>query len=327
MLELKHLRLLAALDRHGSLSGAAREIGCSQPAASQQLQSLERSTGTPLAVRGPSGLRLTEAGRLLVERGGPVLAAVAQAEAEVTAIADLRAGHVRLAAFAGAVASLVPDAVARLRRRHPDLRLSLTDAEPPDAVALLRAGEVDVALVHDWDGVPTTEGIADLEVVPLLWEDVRLVTAAGDPLAATPGPVPLASLAQASWIAGCERCRSHLVDACAAAGFTPDITFEAEDHVAVQSLAAHGLGLALVPELVLTAVQVDGLAVLDVDPPARRRVGLVTTPGMARVPGVQAAAAAFLASAHALAQRSPGLSLLPVAELTSVREKPGLDES
>src|SRR5690606_24737191 len=99
MIETRHLLLIRALVEHGSLSGAARALGYSQPAVSQQVQLLEARLRTPLVIRERRGVTLTEAGEVLLRHSAEVLDTLSLAEAEIAAVAGLRAGRVRVAAF------------------------------------------------------------------------------------------------------------------------------------------------------------------------------------------------------------------------------------
>ncbi|WP_284117550.1 LysR family transcriptional regulator [Streptomyces fragilis] len=159
MIEARHLRVLRAVATTGSFSAAARELGCTQPAVSQQMKALESSAGTPLIVRAGRGMRLTQAGEALVRHAAGILAGLTAAEEEVAAIAGLRAGRVRLVSFPSGSSTLVPTALAALRAEHPGTQVSLEEAEPPRSVAvsythldvykrqeMLRAGDCDVAL-------------------------------------------------------------------------------------------------------------------------------------------------------------------------------------
>ncbi|BBA99595.1 putative LysR family transcriptional regulator [Actinacidiphila reveromycinica] len=302
MIEARHLRVLRAVARTGSFSAAARELGCTQPAVSQQMKALEGAAGTPLLVRGAREMRLTEAGDALVRHAAGILAGLTAAEEEVAAIAGLRAGRVRLASFPSGSSTLVPAAVAALRARHPDTRVSLVEAEPPTSVEMLRAGDCDITLAFRYVDLPTPaeESWSDLVVRPLSTDrlvglvprDHRLAAASAADAAvphgspATAPPVPYAELAAEQWIAGCPRCRRHLVEVCERAGFTPRIDFATDDSPAVVGLVAAGLGVAVLPELALAAVRTDGVAVLDMAPAVEREVVALTLPDLARVPAV-----------------------------------------
>ena len=251
MLDVTRLRVLAAVARCGSVTAAAQELSYSQPAVSHHLSRLESETGARLVQRVGRGIRLTEAGRLLAERAEEVLGRLDAAEAELAAHSGLRAGRVRLAAFPSALATVVPAAAAALTASHPDVELGFVEAEPPEALRMLRSGEVDVAVAFDYPDDPGTADPA-LRRIPLLVEPLSLVTPAG-------GRTRLAEHADDDWIGGCERCRSHLLRRCAAEGFTPRIAFTTDDYVAVQALVAAGLGVTILPELALSAHRAPGI--------------------------------------------------------------------
>ncbi|GAA1838766.1 LysR family transcriptional regulator [Pseudonocardia ailaonensis] len=250
MLDLGRLRVLVAVAREGSVTAAAEVLHYAQPSVSHHLAKLEAEIGVPLLQRMGRGIRLTDAGRLLVARAEVILAQVEAAQCEVEELVGLRTGRARLAAFPSALATIVPAAAAQITAEHPGLDLALTEAEPPEAFSALRAGEVDLAVVFEY-GDPSRADLRDTSLRPLLEEPLFLAVPANRPDDGRAGD--LASYAGERWIAGCERCREHLVVACGRAGFTPESDFETEDYVAVQALVAAGLGVSLLPGLTLVA--------------------------------------------------------------------------
>ncbi|GGK64067.1 LysR family transcriptional regulator [Sphaerisporangium melleum] len=246
MLDIQRLRVLDAVARLGSVTAAARELNYSQPSVSHHLARLEAETGARLVQRAGRGVRLTEAGRVLADRAAEIIGRLDSAAAELAAHVGLRAGRVRLAAFPSALGTVVPAAAVRLSRAHPGLDLSLAEAEPPQALAMLRAGQVDVAVAFHYDPPePAQDGV---RVTPLFDDPGFLVTPPEVPPGATP-----AAHAGAKWIAGCDRCRGHLLDLCAGEGFAPAIAFTTDDYVAVQAMVAAGLGVTVLPGLALSA--------------------------------------------------------------------------
>ena len=298
MLDLRRLLVLRAVAQHGSLSAAARQLGYTQPAITHHIRRLEREAGTPLVARAGRGIRLTQAGLALAAHADAVSARLAAAEEEMAAIAGLRAGRARLASFPSSSATLVPDALARLRASHPLIEVSLVEAEPPTSLALLRRGDCDLALSFEYAGVAADEG-QDFTKTPLLTDRLLAVLPAGHPLAQS-GLLRLEQLAGETWIAGCERCRDHLLRAAAVAGFTPTIAFATDDYVAVQRLVAAGLGVALLPSLVLAIVQLPGLVATPLASHPERQI-LVITPAGQQPPAVAATLAALQAASAELA--------------------------
>src|SRR3954447_24677963 len=149
MLDVRRLRVLREVATRGSFSAAADALHFTQSAVSQQIAALEREAGTPLVERNARGVRLTHAGEVLVRHTDVILARLADAEAELEAIAGLRGGPLRRASFPSAGATIAPSAIARFRARHPSVDVSLIMAEPGEGADMLRAGEVDVALLID----------------------------------------------------------------------------------------------------------------------------------------------------------------------------------
>ncbi|MET9340242.1 MULTISPECIES: LysR family transcriptional regulator [unclassified Nonomuraea] len=243
MLDVVRLRVLVAVSRTGSLTAAAKALHYSQPSVSHHLSRLEAETGAKLVERVGRGIRLTEAGKLLADRATEIIGRLDATAEELAAHVGLRSGRVRLAAFPSALGTFVPTAAAQLAAAHPGLQLTLTETEPPEALRLLRAGRVDVAVIFRYDDTaPEDSGIG---MTHLLDDPSFLVT--------HDGHGTLASHATSRWIGGCDRCRSHLLELCAQAGFEPTISFTSDDIVAVQALVAAGMGVTVLPGLALRA--------------------------------------------------------------------------
>jgi molybdate transport repressor ModE-like protein len=285
MIEARHLRVLRAVAATGSFSAAARELGCTQPAVSQQMKALESSAGTPLLIRTGREMRLTQAGEALVRHASGILAGLTAAEEEVAAIAGLRAGRVRLVSFPSGSSTLVPTALAALRAAHPGTRVSLVEAEPPRSVEMLREGDCDVALAFRYGAGPDEWN--DLVVRPLLADRLVGLVPEGHRLADAES-VGIAELAEEPWIAGCPRCRRQLVDVCEEAGFTPRIDFATDDYPAVVGLVGAGLGVAVLPALAIESVRPKGARTVTVEPAVEREIVALTLPDLAQVPAVAA---------------------------------------
>ena len=241
MLNLVHLRILAAIARHGSVTEAARELHYSQPSVSHHLSRLEAETGVKLVQRVGRGIRLTPEGRLLAHRAAEIVGRVDAATHELAAQVGLQAGRVRLVANASVLSTIVPAAAERLADTYPGIELSLVDGHPVEALEMLRHGEIDVAVVfRRADGPGEGEGF-------------RVVHIADDPIYLISGEPDdsLANHRDSAWIGGCERCQAELLATCGRAGFTPRIDSLSDDMVVVQSLVAAGAGVATLPGLAL----------------------------------------------------------------------------
>ena len=157
MLDVRRMRVLREVAQRGSFSAAAEALSFTQSAVSQQIAALEREAGTTLVERSVRGIRLTDAGRALVRHTEAILGRLAEAEAELEAIAGLRGGRLRMASFESAGATLMPLAIATFRERHPAVELSLSLAEPMDSLPKLKSGELEIALTFDPNDVAVAE--------------------------------------------------------------------------------------------------------------------------------------------------------------------------
>jgi molybdate transport repressor ModE-like protein len=257
MLDVRRMRVLREVARRGSFSAAAEALSFTQSAVSQQIAALEREAGTTLVERSVRGIRLTDAGRALVRHTEAILGRLAEAEAELEAIAGLRGGRLRMASFESAGATLMPLAIATFRERHPAVELSLSLAEPMDSLPKLKSGELEIALTFDPNDVSSPGG-ESIEHVHLLDDPLYLALAPDHPLAGKRN-LRLADLAGDAWIEGTPRCACAEMTrrACERAGFVPRIAFESDDYGAIQGFVAAGVGVALIAELALTTVRDD----------------------------------------------------------------------
>jgi DNA-binding transcriptional LysR family regulator len=309
MLDVRRLRVLREVAAHGSFSSAADALSYTQSAVSQQIAALEREAGSRLVERGARGVRLTDAGRALVSHADVILARLADAEDELQAIAGLRGGRLRLAAFPSACATLMPLAVVRFRERHPGVELSLHPAEPDEGLRLLRAGEADVAV--SIETTFATHADADIDRIELLDDPMYIMLPRGHALAGR-ARIRLADLADESWMIGTVgQCPdvSIFVRACQAAGFEPRIAFSLDDYNAIQGFVAAGMGVSFIPDLALIAVRDDVVVrSLGARPPVRRIVA-TTLADSFRSPAKQAMLDVLVEVAGEFGQRRTELAL------------------
>jgi DNA-binding transcriptional LysR family regulator len=286
MLDVKRLRVLREVARQGSFSAAADALSYTQSAISQQIAALERETGTMLVDRNARGVRLTDAGEALVRHADAILTRITDAEAELEAIAGLRGGRVRLASFATAGSTFVPHAIATFHERHPQVEISLKEADPEESVPALKAGTLDIAILFEPHGAGD---LSDVEKVHLLEDPMSVVIPQDHPLASR-SKVRLKDLADEAWVQTTASCPCCLIvaDHCRAAGFEPRVAFESDDYLTVQGLVAAGVGVAMIPSLGLAAYRPD-VAILPVSGiPPKRDIVAVTLPGGRHSPAIQA---------------------------------------
>jgi DNA-binding transcriptional LysR family regulator len=308
MLDVRRMRVLREVAVRGSFSAAADALSFTQSAVSQQIAALEREAGTTLVQRSARGVRLTEAGEAVVRHAEAIMARLAEADAELEAIAGLRGGRLRTAAFESAGSTLMPLAIAAFRQKHPAVELSMSLSEPEDCVPLLRSGELDLAIVFESAVKHADDGI---HRVHLLEDPMYLVLPRDHPLA-NRRRVRLEDLAGEAWIGGepnCE-CNRLISRACAVAGYEPRFAFEPDDYTAMQGFVAAGVGVSLIAELGLTTVR-DDIVVRDLgrDTPVRQIYAATLAEGY-RSPATQAMLEILRDVASRYESRRPRLELV-----------------
>ena len=305
MLNPLHLHTLTAVLQTGSFAVAARQLGYTSSAVSQQIAALERTVRLPLFERDARSVRPTPAAAFLAARGQEVLAALGVLQDDLRALAEGVLGTVRLGSFPTASQHLLPGGLAALATSHPAVEVLLDEGEPTELAPRVRDGDLDVALVYRYTPVPGRRPRA-LSVTPLLREDLVLLLPSGHPLSEVE-EIRLEQLQEAVWVTtrhGTEgaACLQRLG---AAAGFEPRVSYRSNDYAVVRGFVRSGLGIALVPVLghapgpgVVTA-RLAGTR-------AHRHVGLLTRAD-ARNPAVDGVIAALNRSARALHDPAEGL--------------------
>jgi molybdate transport repressor ModE-like protein len=267
-LDVGRLKLLREVALRGTIAAAARSLGLTSSAVSQQLGVLEREAATALVDRSPRGVSLTGAGHALVERAEQVLDVLAAARADLDRIAGSVSGPVSLAAVASAAVAVVSPAITALRAQFPGIDVEVSVAEPSAALALLLAGDVDLAVVDEYDYVPLA--LPDFVLArPLCAEPLVAVVAAGWPGRRRPALVDFAAL---DWVMPPEdvACGVAVRSACRAAGFEPRVRWSTDDMRVLVSAVAAGHGVAVLPRLSVAA-EAAGIEVLTLREPQLSR--------------------------------------------------------
>lgn len=294
--DVGRLRLLAAIARHGSMTGAAAALSYTPSAISQQVRRLEAEIGHPVLERHPRGVILTDAGESIVAHIGSIERQLDALQAELDDIAGLRAGSLRLGTFPTVASSLLPLAVTRFRAQHPLVKLSVLSARLELLLENLERRRVEMALLWDYEWSRISQPGLVLKQVT---EDLTVVVVSSShPLAARKS-VRMAELADESWVTrgGGHPVAEVLSRTAHAAGFEPAVSFEANDYQEAQAMVAVGLGIALAPRLALANLRNDVTVLsLGVDAP-RRRILLASLAGRAPTPAEAAMAEILLATA------------------------------
>jgi len=296
MLSLHRLRILHEAARTGSLTSAAEALSYTTSAVSQQITLLERETNARLLERHARGVRLTEAGRLLVEHTTAALDALDAAEEALLELQRGEGGRLRFASFPTANAVMMPRALAAFRGSHPGVELILSERDRDEGLAGVAERELDLALVYEFSLVPVV--VAPTVRLRPLFTDAVYIMLPKDHRLARRRRLRMGDLADEAWIQGVRSGSTLdvLPMAGRAAGFEPQIVFRTDDQTTVRGLVAAGLGIAMVPSLILSSLT-PGVVVRPLDEPTLTRTIMAAAPASEPL----AAALAMLETLEAVA--------------------------
>ncbi|MGW1519662.1 LysR substrate-binding domain-containing protein [Streptomyces sp. NPDC002287] len=302
MLDVRRLRLLRELARRGTIAAVAEALAYSPSAVSQQLAVLEREAGLPLLERTGRRVRLTPAAQNLVGHAEAVLERLERADADLAEARSGLAGVLRVGAFPTATRALVPAALVHLARRHPALEPMVHETDPAAVAHALRGGELDVALVHEYDFVPAPPE-PGLTTRPLYGEAMYLAApaeavhpaAAAEAVPGSEQGAVLRAHRDAPWITATPGtlCHTMTLRACQAAGFTPRVRHRVHEFATVLALVAAGQGVAVVPQLGVTGPPDPGVSLTRLH--LERRTNTAFRSGAGAHPAVAAFTAALQA--------------------------------
>ena len=291
MIDLVALRSLQAIGIHGSVVGAAAALGYSPSAISQQIKRLEKHLGVPVLEKFGRGIMLTEAGRRLAEQGASLLADVELLESGVQSADAEPVGLVRIAAHSTACRGLVAPLLAKLAVAGSAVRVRLIEHDPWDSIELVATGQMDLAIVHDWNTVPLRIP-AHLETVNLCDDVADLLVHRDHPLAAraTVTPTDLANERWVSTMAG-SICHDWLIRMFADIGADPHIPFYDSEFATHIALVEQGVAVGLLPRLGRPLLPESVVAVRVVDPVPTRNIQLIWRRTMSQSPAIRHLAA------------------------------------
>ncbi|OPC83712.1 hypothetical protein B4N89_24705 [Embleya scabrispora] len=270
-MEIKRLNILRALDQHGTVIAAAQALHLTPSAVSQQLAVLAREADAVLLEKHGRGVRLTPAAHVLLGHADAIATRLEQARADLAAQRDGRIGRARISGFPSGIAGLIAPALARLKRTHPGWRFEVVQYETEQALPLLPARELDLAVVMTHPDLPAPDH-PRIELHPLLDEPFELALPADHPLAERAEVTLAADLVDADWIitAPGTACHGLLLTACHQAGFQPRLVHTSTDFGAQLALVAAGLGVTIIPRLAQPELP-RGVVLRPITAPAPRR--------------------------------------------------------
>jgi len=270
MLHLERLQALHAVSTFGSVTGAAEALRLTPSAVSQQLGKLQRDVGQRLIEPHGRGVRLTPAGTLLAQRAHAILSEVENAESELDRQRNHVIGDLEIAGFATAARAILPQTVARLRKEHRQLKLRVSERQPDEAIRLVVAGHLDIALVNDWMNAPLVlpDGV---QRVLIMHDPVDLAVPTDHPLAER-SSVELTELSAEPWITWPYGaiCHEWLTQTLRQHGLTPEVTHTAEEHQTQLAMVAAGLGIAVMPRLGRGSAE--GVSIITLKPTFSRQI-------------------------------------------------------
>lgn len=271
-IDVRTLSTLREVMRHGSFAAAARELGYTASALSQQISGLERSLGIQLFEREAKRIVPTEAAEYLVQRSAELFALLKQIDLDVGRLGAGQAGRLRIGSFHSAGGKLLGKAIAQFLVRRRDTEITLDEGEPHELFPRVADGSIDIALGFEYELVPASFP-PGLRLEEVATEDLLVVAPAKHRLSAKQS-VHLAELRDETWAAHlsdtpANRCLHTFT---ATAGFTPEVAFHSNNPGTILGLVDSGLAIALMPRISLQG-RSEAIAVLKlVDPPPSRRI-------------------------------------------------------
>jgi molybdate transport repressor ModE-like protein len=288
--ELRHFLALEAVAREGSFGRAAKALGYTQSAVSQQIATLERIVGHRLVDRpgGPKPVSLTDAGRLLLTHADAIAARVAAAQADLVALSEGQAGPLRVGVYQSVGQRILPEVMRTFLAAWPQVQVTLTEsASDADLLSQVERGELDLTFAD----LPLPDGPFDS--IELLRDPYVLVVPAGSPLAVRDTPPTVREIAELDLIAH-KHCRS-LKQVEASFRRPLEFVFKSDHNQTVQAMVATGVGSALVPRLTMD-LEDDTTRVLELPKVPPRRISIAWHRDRYRAP----AAKAFVEAAQAV---------------------------
>ncbi|KWR70435.1 LysR family transcriptional regulator [Glutamicibacter sp. HZAU] len=247
VLDAKRLQILLSVVEGGSVTAAADELFYTPSGVSQQLRKLEEEVGQPLLQRHARGMVPTDAGHVLAGHARAILQQMDAAMADLDQLAGLKSGSLSLGTFPTLGSSFIPLVISRFRKMYPSIKLDVRSTRLRELIGLLARGEISMGLLWEYEWMRLKRD--DFELTTLFTEPTVLVVGAEHPLAQLE-EVDVAATAHEQWIV---RANEHpvaelLERTCNAAGFSPKISFQANDYQEAQAMVSVGLGIALAPK-------------------------------------------------------------------------------
>ena len=264
-MSISKFETLAKVCELGSLTKAAEALGCTQSAVSHTINSLEEQFGFAILTRSRAGVKLTDDGQRIMPSVRGILNYYEQLNQTVSAIRGLDFGTVRIGAFTSVAVHWLPGVIKEFQRDYPNVDIKLLNGDYHDVEKWLTEGSVDLGFVN----LPTS---LNCECIALM-EDRLLAILPPDHKFASYPKFPLVECETEAFITLLETSNHDANKALSAAGIKPNIKFSTKDDYAIIAMVEQGLGISIMPELLLRGRH-DNVAVKELVPPSKRTIGL-----------------------------------------------------
>lgn len=264
-MSISKFETLAKVCELGSLTKAAEALGCTQSAVSHTINSLEEQFGFAILTRSRAGVKLTDDGQRIMPSVRGILNYYEQLNQTVSAIRGLDFGTVRIGAFTSVAVHWLPGVIKEFQRDYPNVDIKLLNGDYHDVEKWLTEGSVDLGFVN----LPTS---LNCECIALM-EDKLLAILPPDHKFASYPKFPLVECETEAFITLLETSNHDANKALSAAGIKPNIKFSTKDDYAIIAMVEQGLGISIMPELLLRGRH-DNVAVKELVPPSKRTIGL-----------------------------------------------------
>ncbi|WP_159881327.1 LysR family transcriptional regulator [Paenibacillus puerhi] len=275
-MELRQLQYFVKVARKQHVTQAAEELHVAQSAVSRQIHQLEQELGVLLFVQKGRNLQLTPVGKLFLGRVEGILTDLERVVSEVHEFMDPEQGEIRIGFPHSLGIYLLPTVVARFRESHPKVKFRLRQGTYNSLIRDVMKGEIDLSFIS-----PFPEKHAHVSGELLLLEELYAIVPQGHVFAEME-VIRLEQLKNESFVMFSEEysLRNIVLEACAKAGFNPNIGFEGEETDTIRGLVAAGMGVSMLPEMALTEIsQLQPAKVKVTEPRVTRSVGLIQRSG------------------------------------------------
>lgn len=261
---------LMAVVEYGSLTRAAQSLGCTQSAVSHSIESLEQELGFALLKRGRAGVRLTSEGDRLIGAVRNLLNSAEQLAQTAASIRGLESGTVRIGSFTSVAVHWLPPVLKEFQKDYPRVEFKLLNGDYHDVEQWLMEGSIDIGFVN----VPST---VDCECIPLMEDRLLAILPRHSRFESYPR-FPLVECETEPFISLLESSDHDARRALEAAGVKPNVRFYTKDDYAIIAMVEQGLGISIMPELLLKGRH-DDIQMLPLVPEARRTIGIAIAAG------------------------------------------------